>query len=336
MRPAAAPLFALALFAAPAAAGTPQVVTDLPAVHALAARVMAGVGSPAILLDQGADPHSFQLRPSQARALAAADLVLWVGPELTPWLERALEGTGGAARAVALLRAEGVTQRPYGAGHVGEDHGHGDGEEHGNGHDHADDPDHAHGHEHADDHAHGDGEGHDHGGADPHAWLDPANARAWVAAIAAELARADAANAVRYAANAAAATAEIDAMEAEVRAILAPVGTTPVLVFHDAYAHFAAAFGLNVAGTIALGDAAAPGAARLAETRALIAALGPVCVFPEVQHDVRLAEVAIEGTPARLGAPLDPEGTSLDFGPGLYAALLKGLATAIADCVAGG
>lgn len=326
----AAPLLALALAAAPAAAEAPRVMTDIPTVHALAAAVMAGIAMPAILIDQGADPHSFQLRPSQARALAAADLVFWVGPELTPWLERALAGTGAAARALALLYAEGVTQRPYRADHGGEDHGHGDGEEHGEGEAHD------HDHDHDRDPGHGDGATRDHGGDDPHAWLDPANARAWVAAIAAALARADAANAGRYAANAAAATAAIDALEAEVRAILAPVGATPVLVFHDAYGHFAAAFGLNVAGAIAFGDAAAPGAARLAETRALIAALGPVCVFPEVQHDARLAEVAIEGTPARLGAPLDPEGTSLDFGPGLYPALLKGLAMAIAACVTGG
>lgn len=320
----AAAIFALSLLAAPAAAGTPQVMTDIPPVHALAAAVMAGLGTPGILIDRGADPHGFQLRPSQARALAAADLVFWVGPGLTPWLARAIEGVEGAGRAIALIDAAGVARRAY-AADAGDGHGAADGD--GDGHA---------GDGHAGDDHDDDDHDHDHAGDDPHAWLDPANARAFVAAIAAELAHADPANADRYAANAAAATAAIRDAEAEARAILAPVAAAPILVFHDAYGHFAAAFGLNVAASILEGDATAPGAARLAATRERIAALGPVCVFPEARRDPRLAEVVIEGTAARLGAPLDPASSGLEPGPGLYRALLTGLARAIADCVTAG
>ncbi|MDH3264145.1 MAG: zinc ABC transporter substrate-binding protein, partial [Paracoccaceae bacterium] len=117
-------LLALALLAAPAAAAPPQVVADTAPIHALAAQVMGDLGAPVLLIDQGGDPHSFQLRPSQVRALAEAELVFWVGPELTPWLERALEGTGIAGEAVALLDAEGARVRVYDGAH-----GHEDGEE---------------------------------------------------------------------------------------------------------------------------------------------------------------------------------------------------------------
>ena len=79
---------ALVLAAAPALAAPPKVMTDIPAVHALAAGVMGDLGTPGILLDQGADAHHFQLRPSQAKALSQADLLLWIGPRMTPWLER--------------------------------------------------------------------------------------------------------------------------------------------------------------------------------------------------------------------------------------------------------
>jgi zinc transport system substrate-binding protein len=210
----AAALAALIAATAPARAEVPAVVTDIAPVHSLVAQVMGDLGAPVLLLDRGADPHSFQLRPSQAAALSGADLVFWIGPELTPWLDRALQGTGSTGTAVSLLRVEGVTLRSYAEGADHGDHGH-DHEaaaaqdDHGHDHDHDHDHDHGHDHGHAEaeahhdhghDHGHAEAEAHDdhghghdhaHEGTDPHAWLDPANARAWLTAIAGRLAEAD-------------------------------------------------------------------------------------------------------------------------------------------------
>ena len=97
----------LACLVTPAAAEVPRVITDIPPVQALVAQVMADLGAPVLLLDKGADAHSFQLRPSQAAALAEADLVVWIGPEMTPWLDRAV---GGLAPDVGQLRLEGGQQ----------------------------------------------------------------------------------------------------------------------------------------------------------------------------------------------------------------------------------
>ncbi|MFN0116210.1 MAG: zinc ABC transporter substrate-binding protein [Paracoccaceae bacterium] len=97
----------LCLSALPARAEVPRVVTDTPVVHALVAQVMEGMGEPVLLLDRGADPHNFQLRPSQAAALSDAELVVWVGPDLTPWLARALAG-GADAKETALLDLPGT------------------------------------------------------------------------------------------------------------------------------------------------------------------------------------------------------------------------------------
>ena len=80
----------LTSLALPAWAQVPQVVTDIPPVQALTAQVMGTLGTPVLLLEKGADEHDFALRPSQMRDIATADLVVWVGPELTPWLDRAL------------------------------------------------------------------------------------------------------------------------------------------------------------------------------------------------------------------------------------------------------
>ena len=350
MRPRlpAAAFAALIAATVPARAEVPAVVTDIAPVHSLVAQVMGDLGAPVLLLDRGADPHSFQLRPSQAAALSGADLVFWVGPELTPWLDRALQGTGNTGTAVSLLRVEGVTLRSY-AGGEGEDH-----DDHADAHNHEaarahDDHGHDHGHDHGqaeaeaheghdDDHDHDHaGEGHDHAheGTDPHAWLDPANARAWLIAVAGRLAEADPANAATYAANAEAARARIDALDAELRAALAPMAGRPLFVFHDAYGYLAAAYGLTIAGTIAGGDAAAPGARRLADLRATLARTPEACLFAEANHDPAYVEAIAAETGLRT-ATLDPAGTELDPGPDLYAAMMRALAEGIAGCAAGG
>lgn len=305
----------------PALAEVPNVVTDLPAVHALATQVMDGVGSPVLLLDRGANAHSFQLRPSQAAALADADIVFWVGPEMTPWLDRALDGLSESATRLALLDAPGTFVRGFGDAEKGDhdDHGHDE-----NGHD-----DHGH-----DDHAEEtQDDGHNHDGVDPHAWLDPANAMLWTDLMAKTLAQADPGNADAYAANAAKAQAAIAALDGELQSLLAPVQDRPFVVFHDAYGYFADHYGLSVAGAIALGDATSPGAARLADLQATMTDGRAVCIFPEAQHDPALVQQMAEASGARIGAALDPSGSTLDPGAGNYAELLRNMAFALNECL---
>lgn len=316
---------ALAMLAAPVMADVPRVVTDIPPVHALVSQVMGDLGTPDLLLDKGANPHNFSLRPSQAAGLQKADLVVWVGPGMTPWLNRALDGIGGQAHRLGLLAAPGTLQRNYGGAEAHDDHA---------GHDHADDKDdHDHaGHDHDHDHDHA-GHDHAHSGLDPHAWLDPANALVWLDVIAAELSELDPANAASYAANAAAARDKITALDAALTADLSEVKDKPFVVFHDAYGYFASHYGLTVAGSVSLGDAAAPGAAHVQETREQLTSGKVVCAFPEAQHDPRLLTTLLDGTSVKLGGTLDPSGSSLEPGPQLYETLLRGMADTLRDCL---
>jgi zinc transport system substrate-binding protein len=319
--------------AVPSWAEVPKVMTDIPPVHALVAQVMGDLGTPDLLLERGASEHDFQLRPSQAAALADAGLVVWIGPELTPWLDRALEGLGEGGAQLPLLAVPGTLTLAYAAGgaHMAEeghdDHGHDDHGHEDAGHEEA-------GHDEAGHDDHGHDEGHDHAGTDPHAWLNPENAKVWLGAIAAELGRIDPDNAATYAANATTAVAGIDQLDADLTQRFAALKDRPVVVFHDAYGYLADRYGLSIFGSIALGDATAPGAARLTELRDATAGGAVLCVFPEAQHDPKLAEQLAEGSGARLGPALDPNGSTLEPGPGLYAALLTGLATAMTSCTA--
>lgn len=332
------PLLALPLGLLPALAPglalaeVPRVMTDIPAVHSLVAQVMGDLGAPAIMLEQGGNAHNYQIKPSQARALQDADLVFWVGEGMTPWLARAIESVALNGTSVALIEAPGTLLRDFGgAVHAGDAH---EAEHVGEGatdaHDHAEDD-----HDHEAKAEGEDAHDHAHAGLDPHAWLDPGNAETWLGVIAERLAAADPDNAATYAANAEAARARIATMDARLQAELAPVAGQPFVVFHDAYGYLAQHYGLNVAGAIALGDAAEPGAGHLAELRADLAAKGVVCVFPEAQHDPKRVAVLVEGTPVRVGGALDPSGSSLSYGPDLYEGLMQGLVDTVADCLGG-
>lgn len=326
------PLLALTLaaLAAPAAAEPPRVVADIAPVHSLVARVMQGVGEPALLVPPGASPHFHALRPSDAQALQSAQLVVTVGPELAPWLDRPLATLAGTATRIDLLHSPGTTVLPTRSSALFEAHSHDDHaapDDHG---DHDDHDDHDHDHDHDE---HDDADSHDHGATDPHAWLDPENGKLWLDTIAAALAEADPDNAALYRANAAEGAAEIDAATADTRAEVAPLDGLRYVVFHDAYQYFENRFALPATGAIAISDASAPGPARIAELRERTAEMGVTCALTEPQFDPDLIATVFQGRDVAT-AVLDPIGAQIPPGPQMYPALIRSIGAALAGCAA--
>ena len=74
-----------------------------------------------------------------------------------------------------------------------------------------------------------------------------------------------------------------------------------------------------------MGDASTPGAARLTELQTDLHAGAYLCAFPEIQHDPAILTQLMQGTVTKLGAPLDPVGSSLGFGPDAYDTLMRTL-----------
>ena len=324
-----------ALLSSAALAEVPQGATEIAPVHSLVAQVMGDLGAPALIVRPGASPHGYAMRPSEAAALDRADLVVWIGEGLTPWLEGPVDTLGEGAAVLELMSVTGTILHDYREGARFGAHDHGDDEGHDHDKDEAHDHDHDHDHDHgkaADSHA-GDHAGHDHSGADAHAWLDPANARIWLGAIAAELSRLDPAHAATYAANAATGQAALAALEAELSAELAPLAEAGFVVFHDAYQYFEHRFGLSAAGAITFSDASAPSAGRIAELRDAVATMGAECVFAEPQFDQRLVDTVFAGS-AKIGL-LDPLGQDLTPGAALYEQMMRGMARAFSDCLGG-
>ncbi|MGR3762268.1 zinc ABC transporter substrate-binding protein (plasmid) [Roseobacteraceae bacterium NS-SX3] len=317
------------LLAGAALAEVPQVATDIAPVHGLAARVMQGVGEPALILPPGASPHGYALRPSEALALERADAVFWIGEALAPWLAGPIGELAADARVVELLEADGTLQLPFRQQALFEEHGH-EAEHHdmhGAAHQDVHDDSHAGAHTGMGEELHG----HEHGGLDPHAWLAPENGKLWLDLIAAELSALDPENAAAYAANAEAGKAEIDAAAEEVSTLAAPLRASGFIVFHDAYQYFEYSFGLKAAGAISLGDASDPGPARLTAIREAVAEEGIACVFSEPQFNPGLVKTVLEGSGAK-SVVLDPAGAAIEPGPGFYPALLRQMGQAMASC----
>jgi zinc transport system substrate-binding protein len=302
-----------AVAAPPSRAADMQVVVTIKPVHAIAAAVMAGAGPPPrLLVDGAASPHTFTLKPSNAKALNAADVVIRVSETVEPFTVRLVPSLPKSVRLVTLDAIPGLTLHNLRSGAAFEAHAHG---KHGHGHAHGPATDKA-------------------AGRDGHLWLDPGNAKLIASHLAETFAAVTPANSERYRANAAAFAAKVDALVPSLEAKLAPLAGKPYVVFHDAYQYFERRFALGAIGSVTVSPDIPASAKRLVELRTRIRQMQAVCVFAEPQFEPKLVETILEGTGARRGV-LDPLGAALPAGPDLYPALLVGLADGLASCISG-
>ena len=291
-------------------ADVPQVTTDIPVTHSLVTRVMAGIGTPDLIVNRGASPHDYSLRPSNAASLEAADLVFWISSELTPWLEGALKTLAADAKVIELMDTKASTVLPFRDGATFETH--------------------SHRHKHDED-------GHDEDehatvNIDPHGWLDPDNGKTWLDVIATELSKIDPDNADIYFDNVSQGKTDIDAVISEIDATLATFRGTNFIVYHDAYQYFERRFDVLAAGSISMGDVSDPSPARIAEIRQTVEELDMTCVFSEPQFNPELVATVVDGTKARARV-IDPLGTRLALGADFYLNLLRNIAQTMASCL---
>jgi len=305
-------LSAALLVAAAAHAEPPQVVASIAPVHSLVASVMEGVGEPALLVPVAVSDHDYSMKPSDLRAIAGADLVVWIGPPLETYLVKPLKTEG--TRSLPLIESEAVNARSYDAvsdhAHAAETTG-----------------------EDSEDAAEAEAPGDRRALAlDPHVWLDPVRAEVMVRVIAEALTELDPENAARYRANAAEAVDGLKALDSEIRGRLAPLAGIPFVTFHDGYSYFVERYGLNQVGQLAIHPERSPGAAALRRLQGRIAAERVACIFAEPQFDPRALNVLAGEADIEIGI-LDAIGSGLEPGPSLYASLMRRNAEAVAECL---
>ena len=293
-----------------------SVVTSIKPLHSLTSYIMEGVGEPELIIDGVASPHNFQIKPSHAKMLQNADLVIWIGEDLESFLPSALKSIPKDAVVFELLDQSGLKKLKFREKNIFEghdDHGH---DEHAKKEDDHDD----HGH---DDHGHG------HGSFDPHIWLDPANAKVIVKKITNQLSKIDKDNASTYKANSKKVIKDLDGLIKEVKNEINKDAS--FVVFHDAYQYFEKRFGINVIGALTVNPDVMPGAEQLAEIREVIEHEKAKCIFSEPQFNPNIINSIASDTGVKTGV-LDPLGANIDKGKNMYFDLIKDMSNSLKDC----
>ena len=325
---------AFALLGAPIAQGNPTVVASIKPIHSLVSSVMAGIGKPFLLVEAGS-PHTYSLKPSQARHLQNADAIFWVAHDVETFLEKPLATIAQKTKSVELGDADGLLKLKFREGGFFDEHDEHD--EHDD-HDKSEHDDHEknehdeHDKNEQNDHEESETDDkHDHGAYDPHSWLDPANAKVMVDKISTTLAKVDPANREKYEANARKVNADLDKLIAEVSSELDPTNAVGYIVFHDAYQYFENRFRVPAVGSVTISPEKIPGAKRVKELRDKVRASKAKCIYSEPQFEPKILSVITEGTKIHSGI-LDPLGAELKSGPSLYFELIRNMTSSLQDC----
>ena len=303
-----------------------NVVTSIKPVHSLVSGVMEGVATPDLIIDTGGSPHTYSLKPSQARQLQNADIVFWISPKLEAFLEKPIESIATNALVLQLLETDGVIKVSFREGGAFDAHDYDDDEhdKHGE-HDEHDQHDNRDEHDEHDEHHEDE--------TDPHLWLDPLNAAILVDHIADVLSDSDPDNKQTYEANADAMLVKLDQLVDDVTTELKPVQDRGYIVFHDAYQYFERRFNVSAIGSITVSPEVLPGADRIRELQEKVASLDARCVFSEPQFEPRLVSTITENTNAGTGV-LDPLGSSIENGPDQYFQLIRNMSSSLKKCLA--
>ena len=286
-----------------------KVVASIKPVHSLVSYVMDGVGRPDLIVDGYNSPHGFNLKPSHAKMIENADLIIWVGEDLEAFLEKPLNTIAKKAVNVEIMELKSIKKLKFREKNVFEDH-----------------DDHGHKEKKHDDHGH---EGHAHGEHDPHVWLDPMNAKVIIKEIEKQLIKLDPNNSSKYKANSKKAQSELDNLTKNIKRDLK--GNLRFVVFHDAYQYFENRFGIKVLGALTVNPDVLPGAEQLSEIREVIEHEKVNCLFAEPQFNPAIIKSIAKDTKIKTGV-LDPLGATLDKGKSMYMDLLKEISNSFKGC----
>lgn len=290
-----------------------QVMAKLAPLADLASQVAGDRGEVHVLVPEGADSHTFEPRPADARRLAGIDVVFLNGLGLNASLVRLVEANAPEGTPIIHLAEQALEEDELVHDHVHDDEGDGpphthdggDEAEDDGGVDGGDDPGHTHDDERA--------------GPNPHAWLSVEIAIRYVEVIADALGQVDPDHEHIYRDNA---SAYIDQLRDLDDAIDEAVATIPgenrkLVTFHDSWSYFADRYGLERVAAVQPADFSQPSAAEIRRIIDQIRDEDIPAVFGSEVFPSDVLQVISEETGARYvadladddlpGSPDDPE-----------------------------
>ena len=261
--------------------------TIFPAVDI--ARHIAGPDNRVIqILPAAASPHTFDLTPGKVRELQSARIIFKIGA-VDDWIDGVADSL---PQAVIISLQKNISLRPA--------------QEEG--------------------HSHGTGKTSHHEDFDPHYWLSAENGVIMAQTISETLAKADPDRADEYRRNYRAYALELANLHQELMHAFAGLANRRMIVFHDAWRYFAAAYGLEIAAVFQASPGREPTPRDIQKLYSQVKRFGIKAIFSEPQLPTASLEPMVQDLGLQL-VVLDPLGGSSPADS--YAGMLRRNARAI-------
>jgi zinc transport system substrate-binding protein len=211
------------------------------------------------LVPVGLEPHDWEPSPGDMERLESADVVLYMGVGLEPWVEKAEENSRDPSRFSAVSDDIELMLSEHGA------------------------------HE-EDGHEEEAMEGGDGSLYDPHIWLDPVKARQIVDNIESKLSSADPDGSEQYKSNAAALKERLDRMDAKFREGLSECEKSAAITSHAAFSYLLGRYGFEQLPVSGISHEDEPSAGKMAELVGLAREHGLKYVFYETLISPKISD----------------------------------------------
>jgi zinc/manganese transport system substrate-binding protein len=244
------------------------------------------------LVGPDGDAHVYEPRPSDAIAMANADVILVNGLQLEGFLPRLVEASGTSAMVVEATKDAEILRDPHG-GHY---------------------------------HHYGDKAVFHEAPFDPHAWQSVGNAKIYVKNIANAFCKADTEGCDAYKSNATAYRAELTKLDADIQQAVAaiPQDRRVVVVGHNAFRYFENAYGITFLSPQGISTESEASAADVAGVVREIKGKRAAAVFAENISDTRLVEQIASEADLDVGGTLYSDALSTADGPAAsYAEMMR-------------
>lgn len=235
----------------------PLVVATTSVICDLTKQIAAQTVDLKCLVDAGVDPHTYQPKPEDRKAIEQANLILYGGYDFEPSIIKLVEASKNKA---SIAVHEVAVPKPI----IGKEHHH-EGEE-----------------KHSEEKA-----------ADPHVWHNPQNGIEMVEVIQSNLEKISPDNAQVYANNAENVAGEIKQIDSWIKKNVAtiPENQRKLVTTHDALTYYTQAFNIDYEGAIeGLSTEVEPTAARIAQLSKQIKQENVPTIFAESNHSSKLIE----------------------------------------------
>lgn len=226
----------------------------------------------------GVDPHEYEPRPADLKAVSESDLILLSAKHMEGYVGKLKEATGAKGRLVEV----GDQFPSLKLKETGHDHDH-----------------HHHGH------GHGDGTI-----EDPHWWHSISNIKRATQIVRDELTKVSPAGKAVFAANAKSYLARLDALEKWAKSEVAklPRNKRKLVTSHDAFQYFARDFGFTIYPVEGVSSADQPSSKKVASLIQAIKAQGVKAVFAEKIQNPKVLQEITKETGATIGGELYADG----------------------------